>query len=316
MAGVDLNLRHPATDWFMLLSLTVMWGSAFMLTKIAVGGLPPSLVVAGRLAVACLLLVLTAVTMTRRLPAGGRLWLFYLLIAFFGNALPFSLISWGQSYIDSGLAGILMAVMPLVTLGLAHYAIPGERMTRYRAGGFLLGFIGVTVLMGPDALFALSNGRGQLLPMLAVLGGAISYAISAILARLRPPSDALSSAAATTLIATVLMMPIGLQSNNLAHLPELSVAPLLAVMMLGVFSTAIAAIVYFRLVNSAGPAFVSQLSYFIPLWAVAVGVLFLDETLQPDHLYALLLILGGIVVTQLNSQRCETLKRQNSEVST
>jgi drug/metabolite transporter (DMT)-like permease len=95
--GIDLNLRrHSASNWIMLLSLTAMWGSAFMLTEIAVTGLPSSLVVAGRLTVAWLLLLLTAVAVTRRLPTGRRLWLFCLLIAFFGNALPFSLISWGR----------------------------------------------------------------------------------------------------------------------------------------------------------------------------------------------------------------------------
>jgi drug/metabolite transporter (DMT)-like permease len=110
-------------------------------------------------------------------------------------------------------------------------------------------------------------------------------------------------------------VPIGLQSTDLAHLPEPKSAPLLAVVMLGIFSTAIATIVYFRLVNSAGPTFVSQLSYFIPLWAVVVGVVFLDETLEPGHLYALLLILGGIVITQLRSQRSESVRRQTSDIS-
>ena len=298
----------------MLLSLTAMWGSAFMLTKIAVGSLSPSLVVAGRLVVACLLLIVAALFITRRLPAGRRLWLFYLLIALFGYALPFSLISWGQSHIDSGLAGILMAVVPLVTLGFAHYTIPGERMTARRAGGFLLGFIGVVVLTGPVAIDTGTDWQRQLLPMLAVLGGAVSYAVSAILTRLRPTSDALSSAAATTLIATLLMVPFGLQSSEVARLPELNATPLLAVISLGIFSTAIAAIVYFRLVTRAGPAFVSQLSYFIPLWAVAVGVLFLDESLQVTHFYALLLILSGILIAQLQRQRGDPLKRQSSEI--
>ena len=272
-----------------------MWGSAFMLTKIAVGGLPPTVVVAGRLALACVLLLAIAAAMVRRLPTGGRLWLLLRAIAFFGNALPFSLISWGQGYIDSSLAGILMAVMPLVVLGLAHYLIPGERVTPYRAGGFLLGFAGVVVLMGPDALLELADGEGQLLPMLAVLGGAVSYAISVVLARLRPVSGALSTAAATTFIATLLMLPVVLQGVDFTRLPEPSSAELLAVVLLGIFSTAIATVVYFRLINSAGPAFVSQINYLIPLWAVAIGVLFLDETVQRSHLYALALVLGGIL---------------------
>ncbi len=309
-----MKTRHRASDWVFLLALTVMWGSAFMLTKIAVGGLPPALVVAGRLALACVLLLGIAVVTVRRLPKGGRLWLFYAGIAFFGNALPFSLISWGQRSIDSGLAGILMAVMPLVVLGLAHYLIPGERMTLYRAGGFLLGFAGVVVLMGPDALVELSEGQGQLVPMLAVLGGAVSYAIAVVLARLRPVSGVLSTAAATTLIATLLMLPVVFSTTDFTRPPEPNMTELLAVGLLGVFSTAIATVVYFRLINSAGPAFVSQINYLIPLWAVAIGVLFLGETLQRSHLYALALVLGGIFLSQLERHRTARPEQLTGEI--
>jgi drug/metabolite transporter (DMT)-like permease len=292
-------LRPSTVDWIMLLALTVMWGSAFLLTKIAVEGLPPTLVVAGRLAVACLLLLLLAVAWMRRLPAGRRHWYFYVLIAFFGNALPFSLISWGQGYIDSGLAGILMAVMPLVTLGLAHFLIPGERMTLLRAIGFLLGFAGVVILMGPQALLGLTHIDTAFFPMLAILAGAVSYAFSVILARLRPQSDAFASAAATTLLATLMVMPFGFQNIEIAMISPPKAAQLSAVVALGVFSTAIAAVVYFLLIARAGPSFVSQLSYLIPVWAVVMGIIFLGEKPEFDHLYALALILGGILMTQL-----------------
>ncbi|MFZ0789228.1 MAG: DMT family transporter [Chromatiaceae bacterium] len=301
--------RHPAGDWAGLLALTIMWGSAFLLTKIALAALQPSLVVAGRLLVACVLLLPLAVL---RLPAargrgepawGARLWVFLVLIAILGNALPFSLIAWGQQRIDSGLAGILMAVMPLATLGLAHYFVPGERLTRYRVGGFLLGFGGVVVLMGPQALFGTASGESRLLPMLAVLGGAFCYAASAILARLRPASAPLPSAAVTTLIAAGLMVPGVLGPGDLRLPPAVPWAPLAAVLGLGIFSTAWASIIYFRLIKSAGPAFVSQLNYLIPLWAVLVGMAFLDERLQANQLYALALILGGILVIQMERRR-------------
>jgi drug/metabolite transporter (DMT)-like permease len=293
-------LRHGFADWGLLLALTVLWGSAFLLTKVAVGTFPPDLVVAGRLAIASLLLVPLALVFARRLPMSSRLWLFLVLIGLFGSALPFSLISWGQKFIDSGVAGILMAVMPLATLSLSHFLVPGERLTSYRIAGFVLGFVGVVILMGPEAMVQLVNGSGQLVPMLAVLGGAFCYAIAAILARLRPPSDALASASATTLLATFMIVPFvlldpGLDDAALAPPPH-AVA---ALVVLGVFSTALAAILYFRLIKSAGPAFVSQLNYLIPLWAVLIGVIFLGERPQPEHFAALGLILGGILLAQL-----------------
>ncbi|CRI66721.1 putative Membrane protein [Thiocapsa sp. KS1] len=300
---MQLTRRHRLADWVMLLSLTLMWGTSFLLTKIAVGGFPPDLVVAGRLVLATVLLVPTAWLLATRPVAGRRLWVFYVLIAVFGNVLPFSLIAWGQTFIASGLAGILMAIMPLATLGLAHFLVPGEHLTRYRAAGFVLGFAGVVVLLGPDAFADLADGQGHLLPMLAVLGGAISYAVSSILARLRPASDALFSAASTISLASLMMVPVVVLTGDVAGDAAVRVAPetphLIAVALLGVFATAIATIVYFKLVKSAGPSFVSQLNYLIPLWAVGVGMLFLGEEPEPNHLYALGLILCGILVTQL-----------------
>lgn len=287
----------------MLLSLTLMWGTSFLLTKIAVSGLASELVVAGRLLVGAVLLVPFAWWLARRPAHGRRLWGFYVAIAVFGNVLPFSLIAWGQRFIDSGLAGILMAIMPLATLGLAHVFVPGERMTPIRVLGFVIGFCGVVVLMGPDALADVANGSGQLLPMLAVLGGALSYGVSSILARLRPPSDALFSAASTLSLATLMMVPILILSADLGGTLEIEGRHLGAVLLLGIFATAIATIVYFRLVKSAGPTFVSQLNYLIPLWAVGVGMLFLGEEPEPNHLYALALILGGILVTQADGRR-------------
>lgn len=298
-----LTGRHGAADWAMLAALTLMWGSSFLLTKVAVGGLPPDLVVAGRLLVGACLVVPLAWLLAARPVAGMRLWVFYTLIAVFGNVLPFSLIAWGQKFIDSGLAGILMAIMPLATLGLAHFLVPGERMTAFRAIGFLMGFAGVVVLMGPDALSDLANGEGHLLPMLSVLGGALCYAVSSILARLRPPSDALFSAASTISLASLIMLPILFMTGELELHAVPEVPHLLAVILLGVFSTAIATVVYFRLVKSAGPSFVSQLNYLIPLWAVGVGMVFLGEQPQATHVYALGLILSGILVTQLERRR-------------
>lgn len=292
---------HPLSDWIRLLGLTLVWGSSFLLTKVAVTALHPELVVTGRLVVACLILMPLTLARSRAdgpAPWGLRLWVFLALIALLGNALPFSLITWGQQRIDSALAGILMAVMPLATLAMSHYLVPGERLTPHRLLGFLLGFCGVVVLMGPDVRRGLDGGQGDLLAMLAVLGGALCYSVSAILARLRPPSEALASAAATTLLAAGLMLPLALGPAGPGIPDETPGRAIAAVLALGLFSTAWASILYFQLIKSAGPAFVSQLNYLIPLWAVAVGMVFLGERPEPSTWYALALILGGILLTQ------------------
>ena len=294
-----MKTRHGLADWGLLLALMVLWGSAFLLTKVAVDTIPSQLLVAGRLAIAALLLVPSALMAGRGVPSGRRLWLFLVLIALFGNALPFSLITWGQRSVDSGLAGILMAITPLVTLILSHFLVPGERLDRFRVGGFVLGFAGIVVLMGRDALVSLVNGDGYLLPMLAILAGAACYAVAAILARLRPSSDVLSTAALTTLIAALMLSPfvVGTGATGLDEPPPAEA--LAAVAALGIFSTALAAILYFRLVKSAGPPFVSQLNYLIPVWAVVMGAVFLGEQPELRHYLALSLILGGVLLAQL-----------------
>ena len=287
------------------MALTAMWGSAFLFTKIAVAALPMATIVTARLGIAALILVPLALALVVRLPHGRRLWLYFLLIAFVGNLLPFSLITWGQRAIDSGLAGILMAVMPLVTLALAHLFVPGERLNAYRVGGFLFGFAGVVVLIGPEALLTIGGEQGALLPMVAVLGGALCYGVSSILARLRPASDALSSAAAVTLLAALMSLPAGVDAGAV-ELSALSLPVIGALLFLGVLSTALAMIVYFRLIQSAGPSFTSQLNYLIPLWAVLIGVVFLGEQPTLVHLLGLGLILGGILLTRREPRRLPT----------
>ena len=284
---------RPLTHWFLLFALVAMWGSSFLLTKVAVTALPPASVVAGRLVLAAALLAAVIALLGRRLPRAGRPWLFFAAIAVTGNALPFFLISWGQQRIDSGLAGILMAVMPLTTLVLAHFLVAGERMTPRRVGGFLMGFAGIVVLTGPEALAEWRGAGSALVAQVAVLGGAVSYAVTTIIARHKPPGDPAVATAGVSLIAAGLMAPLaaGLDRPWTITIPIEAAA---AVGVLGVMSTAVAGIVYFRLIALAGPSFLSLINYLIPVWAVGLGIIALNEEPKATSLFALALVLGGI----------------------
>jgi len=274
-----------------------MWGSSFMFTKVAVSALPPETVVAGRLVIAGAGLTALLFALGKALPGGRRLWLFFLALAVLGNALPFWLISWGQQRIDSGLAGILMAIMPLTTLVLAHFFVAGERLSPVRLAGFVLGFIGIVVLVGPDALLELEVGGTALLSELSVLGGAVCYAINTIVARHRPDGDPLVAGAGVMILASVLMVPLALAGGP-PEIPAVPATAVLAVAVLGVVSTALATVVYFKLVSAAGPTFVSLINYLIPLWAVVLGMVVLDETPEWRALGALALILSGIALSE------------------
>lgn len=274
-----------------------MWGSAFLLTKVAVQAVSPTVLVTIRLLLAATVLGGLLLLQRRRLPRGRRHWGFLLAMAVTGNCLPFFLISWGQQRIDAGLAGILMAVMPLTTLVLAHFFLAGERLSARRTAGFLLGFAGIVVLIGPDALLELQGQGTALLSELAVLGGAICYACNTIIARRRPPSDPIVAATGVMLVGSVIMLP----GSAFDHWPEvtaLSGATIAAVAFLGLVSTALATVVYLRLVTAAGAGFVALINYLIPLYAVAGGWLFLNESPTWSALAALAMILAGIALSE------------------
>ncbi len=288
-------MHHPLSHWLMLVSLVVMWGSSFLMTKIAVNSLAPAHVVSGRLALAAVLVVAIACALRRGLPRGLGVWSYLGLMALIGNALPFMLITWGQQRVDSGLAGILMAVMPLATMVLAHFFVDGERMRRNRILGFLIGFGGIVVLVGPQALVNLGGSGEVLMAQLAILGGALSYAVNTILARRRPKGDIWVTSGVVLTMAALLSLPLSV----VAPVPQsLPLPALVSVALLGLIATATATVVYFRLIAAAGPTFLSQINYLIPLWALLMGMIFLGEKPDWNALAALLLILTGIGVAQ------------------
>ncbi len=291
--------RRPLAHWLLLFALVAMWGSSFVFTKLAVDALPPAVVVAARLVIAAALLLALLALRGEALPGAWRLWRWIVAMAIVGNAVPFWLISWGQQHIDSGLAGILMAIMPLSTLVLAHLFVEDEPLTARRAAGFLLGFAGIVVLIGPEALLEVRGTGSALVAQLAVLGGAVCYAINSILARRRPASPPRQAAAGVALIGGLIMAPIAVAGGTPAAIVAipLPLAAVAAVVFLGVVSTAIATVVYFELVSAAGPSFLSLINYLIPIWAVGLGVAVLGERPDWSALAALVLVLTGIAVS-------------------
>jgi drug/metabolite transporter (DMT)-like permease len=295
-------MSRPLGHWLLLLALVAMWGSAFLFTGIAVRAFSPAALVTIRLTIAAILLIGIALLSGQRFPRSRRFWLFSIAIALVGNCLPFWLISFGQQRIDSGLAGILMGIMPLTVMVLAHFLVAGERLNATKAIGFLLGFAGLVLLIGPKALLELRGQGTDLLYELAVLGGAVCYAVNTILARHRPPADSLVAAAGVMLMGSAIMLPIGMPGalSELAMTPTL---PLAALIALGVIATAIATVVFLKLVVITGPSFTSFINYLIPVWALLMGMLFLGERPPPTVILALAMILGGIALSEVGSRR-------------
>ena len=294
-----MSTRRTLNDWLLLLALVAMWGSSFMFNRVAVASLPPWTVVAGRIGIAALVLTAVVHATGRRLPPPGRTWAPFVLIAAIGNAIPFYLITWGQQVVESALAGILMAVMPLATLVLAHFLIAGERMTRPRVTGFVIGFGGIVLLMGPAAL-AGAGGDAMLVYQLAVLGGALCYALQSVLTRLIIRGDVMVAAAATLIVASLMVVPAALWLDRPWTLSPRGVS-VAAVVWLGVAPTALATVLYFQLIRSAGPTFMSLVNYLSPGVAVLLGLVVMGEHPHAIAYFGLVLILAGIAVAQRRS---------------
>ena len=304
--------RAPhAGDWLSLLALTVLWGSAFFFNELALAAFTPSALVAGRIVIATVLIYGYLRLTGETLPRAGRAWFPMVVLAVFGNVLPFHLIAWAQLHITSSLAGILMAVMPLFVLTLAHFFIPGARLTASRLAGFFVGFAGVTVIIGPEFLRGLA-GNTALLGTIAALGAALSYSISTIYARRLGAGDPVRRAAGMLIVASILATPAALLELPAIAVPGL--ASVAALIVLGLLATGFATLLYFRLVQGPGPTFLSFVNYLVPAWAVIAGALLLDEALSTSVFLGLALILSGIGLSEFGSRAVMQLRALRQRV--
>ena len=275
--------------WLWLLSLSVLWGGSFFFAKVALGELGPFAVVFARVALAALALSLV-VPLRRDAP-----WPAYFAMGFLNNALPFSLIFWGQTEIASGLASILNATTPLFTLVVAHFLTADEKIDRTKIAALLTGLLGVVVLIGPDAL----TGGAALCAQAACLAAALSYAFAGVYGRrFRRLGIAPTEAAAGQVTASaVLILPIMLIVDPPWLLPAPpSLVVWLALAGLALLSTALAYVLYFRILEAAGATNLLLVTFLIPVTAILLGALVLGERLEPRHFAGMALIGVGLAL--------------------
>ena len=289
---------RPLSDWGLLAALVALWGSNFMFIKLGVSAVPPATLVATRLVIGAIILVAVVRALGYAFPPLGRAWLPYVVLGIVGNCMPFWFITWGQQSIDSALAGILMAIMPLTTLLLAHFFVAGERMTRNRLAGFLLGFAGIVVLLGPAALAGLGGSTIEILAQLSVLAGALCYAVNGVIIRVALKGEVMVASAAIIAVAALASVPIALAVDQPWRLaPDAAAVGILA--WIGIGPTAIATLVHLKLIAQAGPTFMSLINYCIPVVALFIGITLMGEAPAANAYTGLALILAGIALSQL-----------------
>ncbi len=287
------------TDYALLALLGIIWGGSFFLIKIGVATVPPMTLTAARVVIAGIFMLALAAVMRESLPRGWRIWGLIALSGFFGNALPYFLITWGEEKIDSGLAAIIMALMPLSTVLLAHVLIREDRMTPGKVLGVLLGLVGVVVLIGPAKLAALGEGTVR---QLAVAAAALSYSLNAVVTRFMVGHPRHGLVAAVMLASVALIVPPALLHDDIAGLAP-TPASLWAILVLAIVQTALGTILMLVIVVRQGATFFSQINFVVPLTGVAWGYLALGEVPAPAAIAALALILSGIAVARAGQRR-------------
>lgn len=298
-----------AKNLFLLILLAALWGPSFLFIKVAVEHIPPLTLVLGRVAIGAMFLLIVLRLASRSLPGDPVLWRHLAVLALLHNALPWTLLSWGEQYIDSALASILNGTTPLFTIVLAHYLVPGDRLSASKILGVVLGFAGLVFLIMPSLAGGMKAGTWGIL---AVTAASAAYGVAIIYSRNHvrglPPLVAPTS---QLLLATLFMLPLAMIFNQPWNLPAPSTTALAAMFALGVLGTGLAFIVYYRLLETANPSYISMVTYVIPIFGVILGVLVLGERLTWHALAGFALILLGVmVVNGLFANHLPVLRRK------
>ncbi len=282
-----------ALEWSLLGGLSVLWGGSFFFVEVAVATLPPLTLVALRVGVAAAALHVVRAAVGRRLPRGRSIWAAFFAMGLLNNAIPFSLIAWGQTHVASGLAAILNATTPLFALVVAHLGTRDERLSAVRSGALAIGFAGVVVMVGADVLGGVGT---RVLAQVAVLGAAVAYACAGVFGRRFAALGVapLVAAAGQSSASAVLLVPVALLADRPWTLAAPSFAVWMAVLGLALASTALAYVLYFRILATAGATNLLLVTFLIPVSAIALGTALLGERLAGHHGVGMALIGLGL----------------------
>lgn len=292
---LKINTAMSALEWGMLITLSVLWGGSFFFVGVMVDDLPPFTIVVLRVGLAALVLHLILRIQGDPVQSDAKVWGAFFAMGFLNNVVPFSLIVWGQTHIASGLASILNATTPIFTVMVAHFLTQDERLSPARIVGVVAGLVGVAVMIGPEVLRGLGT---HVWAQVAILGAALSYAFAGVFGRrfkalgVKPMHTATGQVTASSLM----LLPVSLWVDQPWTLDMPGWDTWGALMGLAVLSTALAYILYFRILATAGATNVLLVTLLVPVSAILLGVAFLGESLETDSLIGMGLIALGLAV--------------------
>ncbi|MCG8406168.1 MAG: DMT family transporter [Phycisphaerales bacterium] len=284
-----------ASEWSTLLILAVLWGGSFFFVEIAVDSLPPLTIVAVRVGLAAIALYGVCLVSGRKIMLTASALMAFLGMSVLNNVVPFTLIVWAQTQISSSLASILNATTPLFTIVVAHFLTADEKMTVQKAIGVFAGFFGVTIMFAPQLL---SGFDATVLGQLAALGAALSYAFSGVFGRRfnRMGMEPVTAATGQLAMSSLILIPAALLIDTPWLLAFPSEAVIFSLGGLALLSTALAYILFFRLLATAGASNLLLVTFLIPVTAILLGVFVLDERLLPQQIAGMLVIGAGLLI--------------------
>ena len=288
-------------SWILLLSLAIIWGVNFLFIKLAVLEVGPITNVFLRLIMAAVILYFFMILTGNKLILKTNYLIFYFSIGALGLSIPFFLISSAEQYIDAGLAGVLMSPMPLLTLALSALILKNEKINFLKVLSFLIAAFGLIVLFGFENLSQLGGkDKIEFYSQLAVLLAATCYGLNAIISKLAPDINFISLATGTTIASVIIIFPFAIFFEPF-WMENFSIKSILAISVQGVFATAIANLLFFKIIQLEGPVFLSLINFMIPLIAYFSGVIFLGEIIRVNVLVSLAMILFALCLNHISS---------------
>lgn len=288
----SINTTMGTREWAMLITLSVLWGGSFFFVGVAVTDLPPLTIVTLRVGIAAITLWCIVLVMGLRPPKSLEVWAAFLGMGLLNNVIPFALIVWGQTQIASGLASILNAATPIFTVVVASMLLPDERATPLKIVGVMIGFIGVVMMIGLPAI----DGDNSLLAQVAIIAATLSYAFAGVYGR-RFKAMAVNpiiTAAGQVTASALVLAPIALAVEGPPDITEINTGTWGAIFGLAVLSTAVAYVLYFKILASAGATNLLLVTLLVPVSAILLGSLLLNETLEVVHFVGMALIALGL----------------------
>jgi len=277
-------------DWTRLIILSLLWGGSYTWIELALIELDPMMIVFYRVLLSSIFLILICKVLSLTFKIEKKIFIFLFFMSLTNNVIPFNLIAWGQQEITASVGSILNATTPLFTVIIANYWPNGEKATLNRIFGVIIGFCGVILLMG----LSIHDIDNSIIGQSAILLAAISYAISALIGKEIKKIHPAISATYMLSISSVILLPIVLFSGN-ELLPQASKQSMIAILGLAIFSTSIAYLIFYKLIENIGSN-VMLVTLLMPVSAILLSIIILNETINTTQTIGLILILTGLIL--------------------